>query len=121
MNWSNTWAAVSAIVGAITLLILVLSLIFRRMKVIKGQNDLQLAKQRRIDRDLFGEDPDNPNGTKGPSLRELLTETHRNTQGLPDRMTTAESRLGKHDERIDLLDHRLALVEDHILRRPDGS
>ena len=114
MNWSNTWAAVSAVVGAITLFILMLSLIFRRMKVIKGQNDLQLAKQRRIDRDLFGEDPDNPTGTKGPSLRELVTETHRNTQGLPERMTAAESRLGKLEDRFDLL-------EDVVLRRPNGG
>lgn len=119
MNWSNAWAAVSSIVAAITLVILVLTLIFRRLRVVKDQNDKQLAEQRRVRRELFGEDPDG--GPNQLSLRQMVGTVLENTRTLPDRMTTAESRLGKHEERLDLHDHRLALVEEHILRKQTGG
>lgn len=121
MNWSNNWAAVSAIVAACTLAILVGSLIFRRLTAVKVQNELQLSQQRRITRDLFGEDPDNPGGPKGPSLRQLVTEATvtltdvaLNTRGLSDRMAAAESRLGK-------LEDKVSFIEDEILRRSAGN
>lgn len=121
VNLSNTWPAISAIVAVCTLLILVGTLIASRLKAVKAQgetvkaqNEQQLAKQRRIERDLFGEDPDNPDGHKGPSLRELVTDVALNTRGHSERLTSVESRLGKLEDRFDL-------IEDVVLRRPGGS
>lgn len=72
------------------------------------KNDEQLAFQRRINRDLFGEDPDG--GPHTQPLRDMVTETRDNTRGMQERMQDFSERLGKvetarEQDRQLLIDH----------------
>ena len=113
-NWST-------IIAAATFAVLILGLAWGAYRRLAAQNEKQLAEQRRIKREVLGEDPDNPEGPRGPTVREMLVQVIDQTRPLAATVEEHGRRLGKHEERIDLHDRRLATVEEHILRRPAGS
>lgn len=120
-NWTLILTAIGAFAAVAGVVLAVGKALANRIDATKRQNELQLSQQRRITRDLFGEDPDNPAGAKGPSLRQLvtdatvtLTDVALNTRGLSDRMSAAESRLGK-------LEDEVSFIKDEILRRSPGN
>ena len=116
MNWNRTlvFAGAGSIAAVVAVVLAVGKALANRIDEGNRKNDEQLREQRRVKRELFGEDPDNPGGPRGPSLRDMVTDIALNTRTLPDRMSAAESRLGKLEDRFDLL-------EDVVLRRPNGG
>lgn len=116
-NWGLILTGIGAFTGFGLLLLAVGKIIVNRIEVTRKQNDALLLEQRRF-KSVWEGEPAQPGVPARPGVPERLERIENNTSGLPDRMVAAESRLGKQDERMDLFDHRLALVEEHILRRP---
>ena len=116
-NWALILTGVGAFTGFSLLVLAAGKIIVNRIEVTRRQNVQLLHKQEQFELDWGGEEA-RPGVPRKAGVLERLGNIEGNTSGLPDRMLAAESRLGKQDERMDLIDHRLALVEEHILRKP---
>lgn len=100
------WQTISTVV---TLAVLLLGLVWRGFRHITKQNEEQLRRQRRIDREVFGEDSDAPDAPKGPSLRTMVSQVIDQTRPLASTVEEHGRRLGKHDS--ELSDHAIRLTE----------
>ena len=110
-NWELILTGAGSIAAVVAVVLAVGKALANRIDEGNRKNDEQLREQRRVKRELFGEDPDNPGGPRGPSLRDMVTDIASNTRTLPDRMGAAESRLGKLEDEVDF-------IKDTLLRRP---
>lgn len=108
------WQTISTVT---TLTVLLLGLAWRGFRRILSQNEEQLRRQRRIDREVFGEDSDDPQAPKGPSLRTMMGQVIDQTRPLVSTVEEHGRRLGKHDTEITDLGARLTEVERIVLRQ----
>lgn len=111
-HWN--WQTISAVA---TLAVLLVGLAWRGYKGLRDQNREQLAEQRRIRRELFGEDPDNPHARPGPTVREMVSQVIDQTRPLASTVEEHGRRLGKVEDAQANLDSRLTEVERVVLRQ----
>lgn len=103
-HWDiQTWVTVG------TFGVLLAGLVWKGFRRITKQNEEQLRRQRRIDREVFGEDSDDPNAPKGPSLRTMMSQVIDQTRPLVSTVEEHGRRLGKAES--ELTDHATRLTE----------
>ena len=108
------WQTITAVV---TCAVLLLGLVWKGFRHLISQNEEQSRIARRIGREVFGEDADDPDAPKGPSLRTMMGQVIDQTRPLVTTVEEHGRRLGKHDEEISSINTRLTEFERLIIRQ----
>lgn len=115
-----SWTAWQTIVGVALFALTLTTALVAVARFQINQNKEQLREARRVSRELFGIDPDNPDAPKGPSLRIMMGQVIDQTRPLVATVEEHGRRLGKAE--AELVDHatRITSVEQ-ALRHNFGS
>lgn len=115
-----SWTAWQTIAGIGVFSIAAIGALVALARFLINQNKEQLREARRVSRELFGVDPDDPDAPKGPSLRIMMGQMIDQTRPLVATVEEHGRRLGKAE--AELVDHatRITSVEQ-ALRHNFGS